>query len=103
MFFTEILNNEDEKSSRLVFPGSHLHLPITPDCRKRRWGSNMGHAGRTCSTLGKIHLEDDGLCLSGSAQPTVSDSERRIRAGEFSACRHRDLEEQALHHGAKMA
>lgn len=63
----------------------------------------MGHADRTCSALGKIHLEDDGLCLSGSAQQKVSDSERRIHPGEFSACRHRDLEEQALRHGAKVA
>jgi len=61
--------------------------------QKHKWDSSMGHAVWTCSAFGKIHLEKNGFCLSGRAQPTVSDSDWWIRAGEFSTSRHRNLEE----------
>lgn len=95
------LNSKNERLLCLELR-SRFYPLVTPDW-KCQWDSNMGYAVWTRAAFGKIHVENDGLCLSGRTQQTVSDSEWRIRAREFSACRHRDLEEQALRHDTKVA
>lgn len=98
---TQTVSNNDNDATPLCLE-LRFYLAGVLD-REHRRDSVMGHAVRSRSASGKVHVENDGLRLSERAQQTAGNEKRRIRAGEFSAGWHRDLAEQTVRYDTAMA